>query len=71
MTRNDPIRENQPVAWELRRRRRYGSERIDFFPTRGAAELFARMNIERAGNVGRIECVIGHTVYYTIYADDE
>lgn len=62
---------DQELAWELRRRLRYGSERIDFFPTRGAAELFARMNIERAGNVGRIVSVIGHTVYYDIHAEDE
>jgi hypothetical protein len=64
-------RELEPQSWELRRRLRHGSERIDFFPTREEAEKFARKNIEHAGNVGRIESVIGHTVYYDIHAEDE
>lgn len=67
MANHQPV---EPTHWELRRKLRYGSERIDFFETQGAAELFARMNIERAGNLGRITAVVGHTVYYDIHAED-
>jgi hypothetical protein len=58
--------------WELRRARRWGSEHIDRYPTREAAEQVARDDIFVNGNKGRIVLVDEdkRIVYYDVHAEE-
>lgn len=57
--------------WELRRRRRFGTEHVGWFQSLRLAQLNARKDIEANLNEGRIEGIDrpSQTVYYNIYEE--
>lgn len=56
--------------WEARSKLRWGSRHEGYYPSEAAARQFATKQIQENGNKGRIEAVIGNTVYYDIYPED-
>ena len=58
--------------WEVRRARRWGSECMTYVPFRVDAETYARQDIARHGNVGRIIKIDRNTrtLYYDVYEEE-
>ena len=59
------------ARWEVRRALRWGSEHQGYVTSEEQAMSWAKSDIERHGNVGRIECVDqkSHVVYYDVYEE--
>lgn len=59
--------------WERRRALRWGSEHIGWHETEIVATKHAYTDIEKHGNVGRIEQVdrVNRIVYYDVHAEME
>jgi hypothetical protein len=56
--------------WEARSALRWGSKLQGKFDTEDDARIFVERQIKNNGK-GRITCVVGRAIHYTLYPDDD